>query len=201
MCLSKEGIHIQQGDLYPERVQSVGSVGLECRGMVPVGLSLWFWSLSEQQHVKGVPFLKEGVMAFLLITRRLACSSQKNLHLFTTGKPHQNPDMTCSLRDAVQMRGLWSESLFPRFLSETITMATPTPSTDGHFSCRKGVDAAQSRSAQEGWPLSQKDPEKKTVLWSTESHNREAEGVCTSGAECVPSTQAHTGLNPQRCMN
>lgn len=35
-------------------------VGLECRGVVPMGLSLWFWSLSGQQQVKGVPLPKEG---------------------------------------------------------------------------------------------------------------------------------------------
>jgi hypothetical protein len=32
---------------------------------------------------------------------------------------------------------------------------------------------------------------------STESHNSEADGVCTSGAECVLSTQRRTRFNPQ----
>lgn len=160
MCLSKESIQHTVWNFYPKSLShQVGNGGFRMQRCGPHGsksVALVFFRTAASKG--GSLCLKKVVMAFLLITRRLACSSQKNLHLFTPGKPHQNPSMTCSLRDTGKQGGLWSESsriegaacFLPSFFRETISTTAQTLSIDGHFSCRKEVGAAQSHSAQEG---------------------------------------------------
>lgn len=105
---------------------------------------------------EGILFLKEGIMASLLLARRVACSSQKNFCLLIPGKPPRN---------TLKTRGLWSESssiegsgcfwCFPSVCQRDYHHCCHfiTPSTDEQFSRRKGVGGTESHSAQGWWPL------------------------------------------------